>query len=212
MLDFALPFFSSFLFDARNFNSFPCQVVLFGRSLGGAVALALASLTPAGSIGAVIVENTFTSIDSMVLEIARTTLGLRHPRLRTAFSWFLYFYLTSHWASSQVISNIGCPVLFLSGQNDELVPPAQMQRLYEAASGAAFRDIVLFPGGTHNETHLQDPPRYYAEIIRFLHKTFSGDKTQQAAKSEEGLAAWLDKVDSVRQTIQTARAAHGQAI
>ena len=170
--------------------------MLFGRSLGGAVAFALASLVPPQSIRALVVENTFTSIDGMVLEIARNVLKLQNQRLRWLFSWVLYFYLTSHWASSAVVHKVTSPVLFMSGQSDELVPPAQMQKLFDGAKQAEFREIVLFAGGTHNETHMQDPPRYYEAMCRFLHKVFSKDVEMKE---------WLDKIDSVSKGIRAGR-------
>ena len=50
---------------------------------------------------------------------------------------------------------------------DELIPPAQMQRNYEAARGvAASRRIVVFPGGKHNDTWLE--PNYYESITGWV--------------------------------------------
>ena len=57
-------------------------------------------------------------------------------------SYFKGLVLANHWASDSRISSLTLPLLFISGQNDELVPPAQMKSLYDAAINARFKTFV----------------------------------------------------------------------
>lgn len=82
----------------------PTRLVLFGRSLGGGVAIDLASKhVDDGAVRAIIVENTFSSISSMVdcifpyLSMAKTLL------------------LRMKWDSKEKIATITRPILFISG-------------------------------------------------------------------------------------------------
>ncbi|KAK7091462.1 protein ABHD13-like [Littorina saxatilis] len=132
------------------------QIFVFGRSLGGAVAIYLAS-SPlyAQHIRAVIVENTFTSIPAMGQHIFRTHLLSYIP------SW-CYKNL---FPSLSRIPKVQQPTLFMCGKKDELVPPVMMQSMY-SNSGSDKKKIEAFPGGTHNETWTC--PGYYEAIISFM--------------------------------------------
>jgi fermentation-respiration switch protein FrsA (DUF1100 family) len=129
------------------------QVFLFGRSLGGAAAIYAASSIQEYPYRGVIVENTFTSIDDLVDHLM--------PR---PVSWVKAVILHNHWPSLARIPLITAPVLFISGLKDELVPPSQMDRLYEAATGARFKELHRVAEGDHNSTWRMTP--HYLQWIR----------------------------------------------
>eukprot|EP00164_Ancoracysta_twista_P006761 GFYU01009480.1.p1 GENE.GFYU01009480.1~~GFYU01009480.1.p1 ORF type:complete len:338 (-),score=32.19 GFYU01009480.1:163-1176(-) len=133
------------------------QIILFGRSLGGAVALSLASSEHVnGKLKAVIVENTFTSVADMIDEL--------YPVL--AYGFVKKYLLNNRWESSNAVPVITAPMLFLSGEDDEIVPPVMMRRLSQAAESSALAKLVTFPRGKHNETWLLGG--YYDAIAKFL--------------------------------------------
>ena len=159
----------------------PLQVLLFGRSLGGAVALGLAHSRQqqlllqqdegveegaegagagAGGEGAVVVgcilENTFLDISSMVDCVLPALRHLKHLVLRM------------DWPSRTWAAAVRCPLLFVSGLRDELVPPAHMRQLYELATKASFRDWLAIPKGTHNDTYYRGGEAYYRKLGRFV--------------------------------------------
>ncbi|KAG9105162.1 hypothetical protein FRC07_009556, partial [Ceratobasidium sp. 392] len=100
------------------------RIVLYGQSIGGAVAFYLASQYSA-SISALIVENTFMTLPSLI----PTVMPVAAP---------LAFLCHQVWDSASAARSLPTtvPVLLLSGLADELVPPAQMQGLYDILRGA----------------------------------------------------------------------------
>jgi fermentation-respiration switch protein FrsA (DUF1100 family) len=87
------------------------KIVLYGQSIGGAVAIGLAArnLQP-GVIGGIILENTFTSMRKLIPSVfppAKYLAPLCHQV----------------WPSDEMMPRIkDVPVLFLSGLRDEIVP------------------------------------------------------------------------------------------
>jgi len=132
----------------------PHRIIVFGRSLGGAVAVALAA-NHATEILALIIENTFSSISDLVDHIFPLLTILKDYILRL------------EWSTKTRIPLATCPILFLSGLQDEVVPPSMMRQLYSVARSST-KKIVTFPGGSHNETWLQCQDSYILAISTFL--------------------------------------------
>lgn len=131
------------------------SIVLYGRSLGGAVAIYMSSLPGAASvIKGVMLENTFLSITKLIPSVL--------PSL-SALSWLC----TEKWQSEKIVSKISktTPMLFLSGSKDELVPPAHMQTLYDLAK-SENKGFKEYSSGTHNDTCLQRG--YWDDVVEFL--------------------------------------------
>lgn len=141
------------------------QIFVFGRSLGGAVAISLAaSPLYAQHVCALILENTFTSIPGMGQHIFHA------KPLRYVPDW-CYKNL---YPSQSRIGKVQQPALFLCGMKDELVPPAMMQTLFSGC-GSVQKRIEAFPNGTHNETWMS--PGYYEVIISFMVQVLRKDRT-----------------------------------
>eukprot|EP01112_Ceratiomyxa_fruticulosa_P010353 TRINITY_DN2738_c0_g1_i3.p1 TRINITY_DN2738_c0_g1~~TRINITY_DN2738_c0_g1_i3.p1 ORF type:complete len:286 (-),score=48.83 TRINITY_DN2738_c0_g1_i3:79-936(-) len=134
----------------------PERIFVFGRSLGGAVGIHLVS-THKYPVKLLIVENTFTSIPDMI--------DVAMPIFK-----YLKFLCTNNWHSRKSIESISCPILFISGAKDQLVPPSQMQALYDAAQNSAKKEIVIFPLASHMDCFQQDG--YYPTLEKFLVKHF----------------------------------------
>lgn len=126
------------------------KLVLYGRSLGGANALYIASKFRNLCDG-VILENTFLSIRKVIPYI--------FPLLKR-------FTVLCHeiWNSESLMGSCSpeTPFLFLSGLKDEIVPPFHMRKLYETCP-SANKKIFEFPLGSHNDTIIQDG---YWDIVR----------------------------------------------
>lgn len=138
------------------------RIVAFGRSLGGAVSLALARRNPE-QLCALVLENTFLSVPLLAKQLFPMLLG----------TWPLSMVVgplcTNKWESHEHIRTLppSVALLLLSGLSDELVPADHMAKLHEL-SPAQFKRLVTFAKGSHNETPKAEPRRYEAEFRRFL--------------------------------------------
>lgn len=126
----------------------PADVVVFGRSLGGAVATELAARVRPGAL---IVESSFTDVPSMA--------QLHHPLLAR------FVPLRYRFPSAAHLARVQSPVLILHGPDDGIVPFAHGQALYAAAPGPKrFVELV----GGHNEGFLDSQPHYQEALAEFL--------------------------------------------
>lgn len=108
----------------------PNRITIFGRSLGGAVAVELATRhQPA----ALVVESSFTSI----VDVGR----LHYPLLP------INMLVTYRYESIDKVATILCPKLFIHAKDDTLIPISIGRKLYDAA--AHPKRFIETPGG-HN--------------------------------------------------------------
>lgn len=140
-----------YLIDDRRLP--PERLLLFGRSLGGAVALWLASeYRP----GALILESTFTSVADLGAE--------------------LYPYLPVRWLarirypSLERMPGVKCPVLVVHSRDDEIIPYAHGRKLYQAAT-APKQFLQL--SGPHNDGYLRSGRKYTEGLYDFIYR-YSG--------------------------------------
>jgi len=132
------------------------KILLYGQSLGGAVAIQLAAAKAKGLAAGLIVENTFTSIMDMAGPLASKVHALNS-------------LLPSKWDSKTAIEQVECPILLLSGRKDKLVPPAMMDVLKSTCKGPS--SLVEFPEVGHNDTCTA--PSYFKTIQSWYEQTFS---------------------------------------
>jgi len=129
-------------------NTPPDKIVIFGRSLGGAVATGLAErVTPA----ALILEATFTSIPDM---------GAR------LYPWLPIRLLSRYRYNTLArLEQIHCPVLIAHSRDDEMIPFEQGQRLFAAAhEPKTFFELA----GNHNEGEVLTSPAYRQALDAFM--------------------------------------------
>ncbi len=136
------------------------QVVLFGESLGGAVATRLASevcnsgRTPAG----LIVRSTFSTLPDAAA---------------WNFRWFpVRWIMREHYPSVKRIADVSCPLLVVHGARDRIVPLEMGQRLFDAAPPTSVRGpekkMLILPNAGHNDVHHVAREPYRAAIGEFL--------------------------------------------
>nr|GLL20698.1 protein bem46 isoform X2 [Ipomoea trifida] len=159
------------------------RIVVFGRSLGGAVGAVLTKNNP-DKVAALILENTFTSILDMagvLLPFLKWFIGgsgSKGPKL-------LNFVVRSPWNTIDVVGEIKQPILFLSGLQDEMVPPSHMEMLYAKAAARNKQCLfVEFPNGMHMDTWLAGGDRYWRTIQQFLQQTAAEKKDSETKKEE----------------------------
>ncbi len=129
------------------------RVVVHGRSLGGAVAIRLASDRP---VDGLVVESTFTDLRSMA---ARSGLPLATHLVAYDFD------------SLARIARLEVPVMIVHGEADELIPLAMGHRLRDAAPGPV--EFFQVPGGTHNDTWVRAGASYWNRLGGWLKSVVS---------------------------------------
>ncbi|KAF7296202.1 Hydrolase-4 domain-containing protein [Mycena chlorophos] len=162
-----------------NTDLAPLPIILYGTSIGAAVAIDLASRNPT-RIHALIIENTFLSL----------------PRVVRAWPYIgvFSFLCMQRWNSAAKIPLIPArtPMLFLSGRQDEVVPRRHMEELWgiaqkrkpkkpegESESKPALDRFESFAEGTHADTFLQ--PRYWDKVDNWLRAVVDSEESDMPA-------------------------------
>ncbi|KAF8393565.1 hypothetical protein HHK36_021809 [Tetracentron sinense] len=163
------------------------RIVVFGRSLGGAVGTVLTKNNP-DKVAALILENTFTSILDMagvLLPFLKWFIGgssSKGPRLLNRF-------VRSPWSTVDIIGQIRQPILFLSGLQDEMVPPFHMEMLYaKAATHNGQCIFVDFPTGMHMDTWLAGGDQYWRSVQLFLEQNVPEKKENDSHRNDQDSA------------------------
>jgi len=143
----------NYLVDVRGFD--PQAILIFGRSLGGAIAGWLASQK---SSGALVLESTFTSIADLGAE---------------SYRWLPVRSLTRiHYDTRSVLPTITTPVLVLHSKDDDIIAFHHGEALFEAANNPVeFVPLV----GDHNSGFLNSGEIYIEAWQRALQRVIKGD-------------------------------------
>ncbi len=127
------------------------QRYIFGHSLGGAIAIDLASrvVDERGTI----VEGTFTSIP----DVASTM----------KWGWLPIGPLISQrFEAVRKVARVGSPLLVVHGDQDRLIQSELGRKLYEAAQGR--KRFLLVEGGSHHSTMSVGLARYREALADFF--------------------------------------------
>jgi fermentation-respiration switch protein FrsA (DUF1100 family) len=140
----------------------PDQIVLFGESLGGGVAVDLASRKPHRAL---ILTKTYTSLPDVG---------------QSLYPWLpVRWLMRNRFDSLSKIKGCTQPVVVCHGTADSLIPFEQGERLFAAANEPKL--FVPIPGGDHN-TPL--PATFLPAVRRFLAEA----ESRSAATSAQPLA------------------------
>ena len=137
-----------YLVDKRGIS--PQEIIIHGRSLGGAVAAWLARKhTPK----AFILESSFTSVPDVGAEF---------------YPWLPIKLLSRfNYPTITYIKEISCPVLVIHSNEDDLLPYSHGRRLfYAAAEPKEFLDIH----GTHNDGYIMSGKHYIDGLNSFIER------------------------------------------
>jgi pimeloyl-ACP methyl ester carboxylesterase len=123
----------NYLTQARKLS--PNRIVIYGHSVGGAMAIDLAAKHPEAA--ALVVQSTFTSMRDMTK--------------RFGVYWFLpiELVLRQRFESLEKMKSIKMPVLIMTGTEDVQIPVEMGERLYAAAPG--FKQLIIIQGGGHDK-------------------------------------------------------------
>lgn len=134
---------------ARRFHPQGRPFVLFGRSLGGAVAIYLAAEVQEPDM--LLLESTFSSA-------ADVCEGYT--------SRYLANQMTYRFDSASRLPRVKCPVRMIHGTNDWVVPYHLGRRLYEEAH--SNKEFITIEGAGHNDLQQKAEGRYEKTLARWL--------------------------------------------
>jgi uncharacterized protein len=128
------------------------KIILFGRSLGAAVAAEMAFRF---ANQALILESPFVSIREMARSVCPfLPVG---PLLQTRYDVV------------EKIRRIKTPLLVLHGDRDEIIPFAQGELVFDAAPQP--KKFYRIAGAGHNDTYIVGGNRYFQELKNFIDST-----------------------------------------
>jgi uncharacterized protein len=140
---------------------------VYGHSLGGAVAIELA--TRNDDVAGLIVESTFTSMADMAEKMGYGGLGLM---------------LTQRFDSLAKVATVRAPVLFVHGTSDRFVPPEMSERLYAAAPEP--KRLLLVESGNHSNVSAVAFDKYQAAVRDLLALVKDGSARARASAGRGG--------------------------
>jgi fermentation-respiration switch protein FrsA (DUF1100 family) len=148
------------------------KVIVFGKSLGGAVAVYTAATSPCRDrIKAVIIESAFSSYRMIAREkIAESVIGwpVQYP---------LSLLVNDDYSAVKSIKNVSpIPVLIMHGYNDDIVPQHHGRILYEAALEPKEYWALDIPGHVKSWTDEGTRKRLLDYLVALEGKTGSEGK------------------------------------
>lgn len=132
----------------------PSRVVLYGRSLGGAVATWLANNVDAAGL---VLDSAFSSAEDMAAKMFPLLPGRLLCRFR--------------YDSLSLIAGVGMPVMITHSRDDELIPFDMGRRLHAAAAEPKFLHEAR---GGHNDGILESDAEYQKRLADFIRTQCSG--------------------------------------
>jgi len=130
------------------------DIVLFGKSLGGAVACEIAR---GRGLAGLVLESTFTSLASTARYLFPFAPRYNPP--------------ADTYNSLSKLPEIRCPVLVVHGDTDALIPVSEGLTLFEAAGEP--KELFLVEGAGHNDVSMAAGDEYGARIRGWLDGTGS---------------------------------------
>ena len=133
----------------------PEQIVLYGHSLGTAVATDVASR---GQFGAVVLESGFSSASSLA---------------SSALPWLpraLHFLGKNRFESARKLTKVKSPILIAHGDPDRTIPTSEAQLLFASANEP--KKLLMIPGAGHvpfgsaGEQYLNQVEQFMREALR----------------------------------------------
>jgi uncharacterized protein len=140
--------------DARGALAFvraelrPRKIVLFGHSLGSAVATELAAHMDPQPVHALILQSPFTSAIEMAARM-----------LLPPFPWLWTLISRVHYDTRDIVSRLDAPVYVAHGSRDGVVPVRMGRQVFHAARRPA--ELLIVDSAGHNDVADVGGERYW---------------------------------------------------
>jgi len=156
----------------------PARRFIYGHSLGGAIAIDLATRKDAPPYAGLIVESTFTSISAMLGTLK--------------YGWIpgAGLLVTQPFDSIDKVATLRTPVLFMHGTADSVIPHTMSDQLYAAVRNVAppLKRLVKIEGATHSGA-VRSGEVYDHAVESFIRAARAAYRTPRQA-TQAGPQAW----------------------
>ncbi len=166
---------------ARAVPSAPIKLVLWGRSMGAAIALRAAAREP--RIAALILESPMVDLDASVARVlAKRRLPLANllARLVTRRAGKIAGVAIDRPRPVEAAARVTCPALIVHGTQDRIVPSGEVQRLVDALASQSCR--VEVPDADHHNVIGIGGEELMRRIAAFLDEVARGELGGRSAK------------------------------
>ena len=137
-----------FIRDKVESEEGPQNLLLFGRSLGSALALKMASKYV---VDGVIVEAPFTS-----------TMALAKTHYPYVPEFLVKLFIRARYESDTVAGTLNSPLMVIHGSNDSIVPIEMGEKIYDLAD--VKKSFYSVDGADHNNTYVIAGENYFKNI------------------------------------------------
>jgi alpha-beta hydrolase superfamily lysophospholipase len=140
---------------------------IYGHSLGGAVAIDLASRLQRGEAAGLITEAAFTSVPDVVAA--------------SRYGWLpVGFLITQRFEAIEKIGKAALPVLLLHGTGDVVVPHTMGDALFAAAREP--KRLVKFDGASHSGIAWASAEKYRQVVTDFVRQVSGSQAPSHASR------------------------------
>lgn len=141
----------------------PNKIVIFGQSLGAAIAMYTTATQDKHGIKAVVVESGFSDYRGIFREKLSSMI------ITWPLQWPLSYAVENTYSPASFVHEIQpIPILFIHGEIDPVVPAHHSQRLYEIAGEP--KKLWLIPNAQHTQAFGQFAVIYRPKLIEYLKK------------------------------------------
>jgi fermentation-respiration switch protein FrsA (DUF1100 family) len=146
------------------------NIGLMGFSTGAVASIILASRE---KVTAVVADTCFASVAKSLATKLAIESGI--PRIVTrAIAPVLFLIARVLYGYRKVdpvsrVADISCPVFFIQGDSDDLVPVSDARWLYHA-SGNALDELWIVPGAGHTKSYKTEPVAFIEKVTEFLER------------------------------------------
>ncbi|NET25342.1 alpha/beta hydrolase [Okeania sp. SIO1I7] len=134
----------------------PQNILVYGHSLGGAIAIELATRHP--KMAGLIIQSSFTSIHDMV-------------DYQGGFYRFFPIKLLLHQKFDSItkLRKLDIPIMLIHGMEDLSVPASMSEKLF-AVTPAKIKDLYMVPGANHNNVAAIAGDEYLDRVNKFINQ------------------------------------------
>jgi len=158
------------------------RIIIYGHSIGSGAACYLASTQ---TIAALILQSPYTAISDLV----REKVGI-----------LSYLVNSRSWNNLEAMKDITCPVLFIHGLDDTIIPSDHSQKLHDACLNIGGKKLVLLRHEDHNSMTETTLLKYITPFIQKQYKLINEDIYLPIVKIDKELREQPENIPTNNET------------